>query len=166
MTHPLIARALALTLVGAALLLVGCHEATTRTDRADAQPPQPSSLDVATVRLTTADGRTHSYQVEIARTEPDQARGLMYRRELSRDRGMLFPFKPARSVSFWMENTYLPLDIIFIGEDGRVLNISTGKPLSRETLPSAGYAAAVLELNAGEAARIGLGRGDHVDIPS
>jgi len=115
------------------------------------------------VTLVTAAGKRHRYTAEIARTVDEQARGLMYRKTMPRDRGMIFPFQPPRYASFWMENTYLPLDIIFIGTDRRVLNIVQGKPLSRDILNSIGPAAAVLELNAGEAARIGLEPGDLVE---
>ena len=126
---------------------------------------RPSDAAISTVVVGSAcasDGRTHRYVVEIARTPEEQARGLMYRRSMPRDRGMVFPMEPPRPASFWMSNTYIPLDIIFIGPDGAVLNVGHGKPLSLQTVESLGPAAAVLELNAGEAARIGLKPGDKV----
>ncbi len=112
--------------------------------------------------LETATGR-HRYAVEVAATAEQQQRGMMFRARMARDRGMLFPFDPPRAASFWMENTILPLDLVFIGADGRVLNVAADAvPYSRAFIDSAGEAAAVLELNAGEAAKIGLKAGDRV----
>lgn len=112
--------------------------------------------------LVTATGQ-HRYSVEIAATPDQQQRGLMFRTRMTRAQGMIFPFVPPRPASFWMENTVLPLDLVFIGADRRVLNIAANaKPFSRDFIPSTGDAAAVLELNAGEAARIGLRPGDAV----
>lgn len=122
-----------------------------------------AKLDEVVVTLVTSAGKRHRYTVEVARTEAQQARGLMYRKTMPRDRGMIFPFQPPRFASFWMENTYLPLDIIFIGPDRRVLNIVQGKPMSRAILNSIGPASAVLELNVGEADRIGLEPGDLIE---
>jgi hypothetical protein len=81
---------------------------------------------------------------------------------MPRDRGMLFPVSPPRTASFWMRNTWLPLDLVFIAPGGRVLNVGTGTPLSESFIESAGPVAAVLEINAGEAVRIGLKPGDRV----
>ncbi len=125
-----------------------------------ANPPLP------TVALTlTAKGKPHRYTVEVAKTTDEQARGLMLRKVMGRGHGMLFPVAaPPHDVSFWMEGTYLPLDIIFIAPDHRVRRIAANAvPFSRADIPSGGPAAAVLELNAGEAARIGLQAGDTVD---
>lgn len=129
-----------------------------------AAPADPPVIILPTtpVTLTTADGRKHVYTAEVARTSEQQARGLMFRRKMARSAGMIFPMKPARPSSFWMENTYLPLDIIFIGAGNEVLNITYGKPLSTDTVDSLGPASAVLELNAGEAKRIGLKPGDKI----
>jgi uncharacterized membrane protein (UPF0127 family) len=113
--------------------------------------------------LVTATGK-HRYQVELAATADQQEIGLMFRRKMAPDRGMLFPFDPPRTVNFWMENTILPLDLVFVAPDRTVLNIAAhAKPYSRDIIGSTGTAAAVLELNAGEAARIGLRPGDKVD---
>jgi hypothetical protein len=114
-----------------------------------------------TVRLITAKG-THSYMVDLAATPDQQACGLMYREAMPRDSGMIFPFKPARTTAFWMRNTPLPLDLIFVGPDGRVVSIGRGKPFSEALIPSGGVTAAVIELNLGEAMRIGLKPGDRV----
>ncbi len=127
-----------------------------------ANPPLP------TVTLTlTAMGKPHRYRVEVARTTVEQARGLMLRKTMGRHHGMLFPVPaPPHEVAFWMEGTYLPLDIIFIAPDHSVRRIAANAvPFSRAEIPSEGPAAAVLELNAGEAARIGLKPGDAVTYP-
>lgn len=119
---------------------------------------------LARVPLTLATrGGTHRYTVEVAATPREQELGLMFRTRMGRAEGMIFPFAPPRPASFWMENTVLPLDLVFIGADGRVLNIAAdAKPYSRDLIYSQGAAAAVLELIAGEAARVGLQPGDAV----
>lgn len=124
---------------------------------------EPPVVILPAIKLTaTAGGHAHVYTVEVAKTGEQQQRGLMYRRKMARGHGMIFPMSPPRPASFWMDNTYLPLDIIFIAPDGVVTNIAHGVPLSRATLDSLGAVSAVLELNAGEAKRIGLKAGDRV----
>ena len=126
-------------------------------------PADPPVVVLPATRLTAfAGGKPHSYIVEIARTGEQQQRGLMYRRAMARDHGMIFPMSPPRPASFWMQNTYLPLDIVFIAPDGVVTNIGHGVPLTTATVDSLGSVSAVLELNAGEARRIGLKAGDKV----
>jgi len=127
-----------------------------------AQTPCPNR-DLATRKavFTTARG-TFTYVVEVARTTEQQACGMMFRDSMDRGRGMAFPMKPPRATGFWMENTILPLDLIFVSPAGRVLNVRRGLPYSREVLQSAGVTAEVIELNAGEADRIGLKPGDRV----
>lgn len=110
-----------------------------------------------------ARGGKHSYKVEVAGTPRQQATGMMYRKSMKRDEGMLFPMNPARPAGFFMRNTYVPLDIIFIGPDRKVLNIGQGKPLDETVIHSDGPVIAVLELKGGEAKRIGLKPGDRVE---
>ncbi len=122
-----------------------------------------TGLVVKPLTITTAAGKSHRYTVEIAQTQQQQATGMMFRKSMARDTGMLFPMSPARAASFYMRNTYVPLDIIFVGPDRRVLNIgANAEPLSEALVSSAGPVSAVLELTAGEAARIGLKPGDKV----
>lgn len=133
-----------------------------------AQQPAPGLVANPTLTTTpltlVTGGRKHKYTVELARTTVEQARGLMLRKTMPRDRGMIFPVSPPRTASFWMEGTVLPLDIIFIGTDRKVLRIAPNAvPFSRVPIDSGGLVTAVLELNAGEAARIGLRPGDAVD---
>lgn len=109
-------------------------------------------------------GKRHAFRVEVAGTRVEQARGLMFRTEMGADEGMIFPMAPPRDASFWMKNTVISLDIIFIGPDRRILNIAANTvPYSEAPVPSAGPAGAVLELNAGRAAQLGLAPGDTVE---
>jgi uncharacterized membrane protein (UPF0127 family) len=108
----------------------------------------------------------HQFTVEVALTEADKARGLMYRRDLPEGRGMLFDFFRERALSFWMKDTYVSLDIIFIRADGRIRRIAANTtPLSERLIPSGGPVRAVLEVRAGTAARLGIVPGDRVVHP-
>ena len=129
-----------------------------------AQDPVVANPPLATVPLTvTTHGRPHRYTVEVARTPVEQARGLMVRRTMPRDHGMIFPMDPPREAGFWMEGTAMPLDLVFIAPDRTVRRIAANAiPYDRTMIPSNGIVAAVLELKAGEAARIGLQPGDAV----
>jgi uncharacterized membrane protein (UPF0127 family) len=110
--------------------------------------------------------RTYDFLVEVALTEADQARGLMFRRELSMGTGMLFGFVRDREAGFWMKNTYVSLDLIFIRADGRILRIAANaKPLSERLIPSRGPVRGVLEVLAGTAARLNIAPGDRVVHP-
>lgn len=112
--------------------------------------------------VDTASG-PHRFKVEVMRTEPERERGLMYRKSMPRDHGMLFEYPNEQPVTFWMHNTYLPLDLIFIGKDGRVVNVAPdAKPMDDSLIPSAGPALGVLELDAGTAKTIDLKAGDLV----
>lgn len=118
-------------------------------------------LRIVPATLVTATGR-HRYRLEVAATPAQQQCGLMFRKSMPRKTGMVFPFDAPRSASFWMENTPLPLDLIFVGSDSRVISIGQGRPFSRDLIDSGGVAASVIELNQGEARRIGLKPGDLV----
>jgi uncharacterized protein len=91
----------------------------------------------------------------------------MFVREMAADRGMLFPQRQPRAMAMWMKNTFLPLDMVFVGVDGRISGIAANtKPQSEATIESPGLISAVLELNAGEASRRGLRTGDRVESPA
>lgn len=123
--------------------------------------PAPAALEPLTIE--TAIGGKHVFRVEIVREEKERDRGLMFRQELATDAGMLFDYNPPQQVSFWMKNTFIPLDIVFIGADGRILNIAANTtPLSLENLPSKGPVRGVLEVNGGLCAKLGIGAGDLV----
>jgi uncharacterized membrane protein (UPF0127 family) len=120
-----------------------------------------SDLKRGTATFETAKGR-FTYRMELALNADQQACGLMFRQTLPRDAGMAFPMVPPRVASFWMENTILPLDIIYVSPRGRVLNVVQGRPYDRTPLSATGLTGEVIELNAGEAKRIGLKPGDRV----
>ena len=110
--------------------------------------------------------RDHVFQVEIAATPPTREVGLMNRRFMPTDRGMLFEFEREEPVAFWMKNTYIPLDMIFISRSGMVTRIvERAEPLPRRSFPRAARALAVLELNGGVAAAIGTEAGDRSRHP-
>ena len=110
-----------------------------------------------------ADGRRHSFQVELALEPRQQSQGLMYRKRMAADAGMLFIYQPTRPVAMWMQNTYIPLDMIFIQADGEISKIvQRTVPLSQETISSDRPVRAVLEVNGGTAARLELKPGDRV----
>jgi uncharacterized protein len=123
---------------------------------------QPELRPLEPLQVVTGKG-LQKFQVEIARTFRQREYGLMCRKALAPDRGMLFLFERPDVLAFWMRNTLIPLDIIYIGKDGRVVSfVRNARPLDETPLPSAGPAVAVLELAAGRAAEIGLLPGDRV----
>lgn len=152
-------RFLALALVGAALVAVPAHADQARTRPAAAISP---STRLDTVEIRTSRGPV-KFTVELAVTPAEQERGLMFRKSLAPDHGMLFPYNPPRPAAFWMKNTLIPLDIIYIGPDGRVLSIARNAVPHDETpLPSGGAVRGVLEIAGGRAAKLGILPGDRV----
>lgn len=150
----------------AGLLLAAVAATGAGTGAAEALGKRPSplfpNLPTAEVKVTTATG-VHDFAVWIAADDASRQRGLMYVRELPPDRGMLFLLDGPQQAAFWMKNTYLSLDLVFIGADGRVANVAhDAKPFSLMPIPSRGPVTAVLELVAGSARRIGLEAGDRV----
>jgi len=124
-----------------------------------------SAAGTDTLILETASGE-HRYTVEIASSDRERAKGLMFRRSLPETGGMIFIYDPPQPVAMWMRNTYISLDMIFIAPDGTVRRIETNtEPFSTDIIPSGGAVAAVLELNAGEAEKVGLKPGDRVVFP-
>ena len=118
-----------------------------------------------TVQIDTASGK-HTFRVELVRSREDMQKGLMFRRTLAEDRGMLFDFQTPQQISMWMKNTYLSLDMLFIRADGTIARIAADtEPLSTAIIASGEPVLAVLELNAGTAAKLGLRSGDRVEHP-
>lgn len=114
------------------------------------------------LEILTATG-VHKFQVEVARTPKERERGLMERRSMPRDQGMMFDFHMEQPVSMWMKNTYIPLDMIFVSQQGRVTGVAENTvPMSETIIPSGPPAYAVIEFNAGVAHDIGLKAGDEV----
>ncbi len=118
----------------------------------------------AVSQLTVVSGeKEYRFWVEIADTPEDRERGLMFRYELAADAGMLFLFDETAEVAFWMRNTYIPLDLLFIAEDGSIVNIAERVvPRSLTLLPSAGPVRSVLEVRGGTVARLGIRPGDQI----
>ncbi|HEX8902963.1 DUF192 domain-containing protein [Vitreimonas sp.] len=145
-------RALGLVL---ALGLAACAQPAPRVDAV-------SGLELEQLTVETANGPVH-FTVEIADDERERNQGLMYRRSLADDRGMLFHFQQPEHASFWMRNTMISLDIIFVGTDGRVLNIAgRTTPYSDAPIPSSGLTRGVLEIRGGRAEELGIRPGDRV----
>lgn len=107
----------------------------------------------------------HNFIVECARTSQEQEKGLMYRKKLDPKRGMIFIYPRTVQGAFWMKNTYIPLSIAFISEDGEILDIKDMKPLSLENVNSAYPYMYALEVNQGAFRDIGVGIGDYVVFP-
>jgi uncharacterized membrane protein (UPF0127 family) len=108
----------------------------------------------------------HNFNIEIATTDHERALGLMFRRSLPENAGMLFLYNQPQAAAMWMQNTLIPLDMVFISADGTVHRIeSNAEPFSTTIIPSEGPVIGVLELNGGEAAKIGLKPGDKVLYP-
>ena len=123
------------------------------------------AASAGTIVLKTKSG-DHSFDIEVMTTDQDRARGLMYRRSLPEKSGMLFLYDRAQPATMWMKNTFIPLDMVFIAPGGTVHRIEkNAEPFSTAVISSEGDIIAVLELNAGEADRIGLKRGDPVVYP-
>jgi uncharacterized membrane protein (UPF0127 family) len=113
------------------------------------------------IPLTIRSGTTlHHFTVEVAATPDQQERGLMFRRTLDPDHGMLFPYNPPQEVAFWMKNTWIPLDIVFIRPDGTIARITQAKAMDLTPLPSGEPVGAVLEIGGGRAAQLGIKEGD------
>jgi uncharacterized membrane protein (UPF0127 family) len=126
-------------------------------------PVRSGQADSLTIETSTG---AHAFQIEVADNDATREHGLMDRRYMAPDHGMLFEFEHNAPVSFWMKNTYIPLDMIFISPSGVVTHIATNaEPLSERVIPSGGPSIGVLELNGGMAASIGLKVGDKVRHP-
>jgi uncharacterized membrane protein (UPF0127 family) len=133
---------------------------------ASAQPQQLETFATAPLVVQSATGE-HKFTVELALSASQQAQGLMYRRAMAPQAGMLFLYRPVQPISMWMMNTYIPLDMLFVAADRRIVRIAERTiPFSTETIPSGQPILAVIELNAGTAARLGIKVGDRVESPA
>ncbi len=159
-------------LAAAAALMLGLAACSTGEGAtASAQTPTPTQQaarhpvsGLAVIDLVVERGSKRlPFKVELADTPEAQGRGLMFRQTLGDFEGMIFPSAAPEQRSFWMKNTPLSLDIIFIGADGRISNIAANtEPYSLKSVSSTGFASAVLELRAGRAAALGIVAGDRV----
>jgi uncharacterized membrane protein (UPF0127 family) len=158
--YELIGRRAVLAAVALALSAPAAAQLPKQDPKACRGQPELTPLEPLQVRT---DRGVQSFQVEVADSDRERAYGLMCRRAMAPDRGMLFVFPRAEPQAFWMRNTLIPLDIIYIGADGRIVSITrNARPLSDAPLPSAGPAKYVLELAGGRSAEIGLLPGDRV----
>ena len=121
-----------------------------------------SGLATAPLTIHSSNGK-HRFTVEIARTPEQQMTGLMFRRALPANHGMIFPYDPPIPASFWMHNTLIPLDMIFVRADGTIARITTARALDDSPVPAGEPVAEVLELRGGRAAELGIREGDRVD---
>lgn len=125
----------------------------------------PVVFERSKLRIATASGEI-AFDVELALTDEQRARGLMFRDSMGAYEGMLFDFGPPQPVSMWMKNTRLPLDMLFIAADGRIVRIAANtEPFSTRTIESGGLVKGVLELNGGAARLLGIRPGDRVLHP-
>jgi len=150
-------------------LIAGCSpgaaDAGTKVAQETASPAvhAVSGLPIVPVTITSG-SRKQMFRTEVARTGPQQAKGLMFRTELGDDEAMIFLRDPPDRAAFWMRNTVIPLDIVFIGLDHRIMNIAENAvPYDETPLPAAGVTLAVFEINGGLAAKLGIKPGDRVD---
>ncbi len=152
-----------LLVVALATSFTGCR-AEPAANASQSAPGSAAVQGLARIPLTIRSGnRSHAFTVELAGTPDEQARGLMFRRSLGADQGMLFPYSPPQPVSFWMRNTYIPLDMIFIRPDGTIARIAANtRPLTDDPVSAGEPTAAVLELRGGRAAELGISEGDRV----
>ena len=152
-----------------AAALAGCGATPQPAVSQQQQQPQlrtaPSGLALAPLEIRSG-SKSFPFTVEIASTEDEQAQGLMFRQSLAPDRGMIFPHDPPREASFWMKNTLIPLDMVFIRPDGTIARIEANTvPLSLDPVSSGEPVGAVLELAGGRAGELGIAANDRVDWP-
>lgn len=127
---------------------------------------EPQSLPTMPLAIETRGGERHEFTVEIADDYNEQRIGMMHREHVADDAGMLFVYKYPQPLSFWMKNTLIPLDILYVQSDGRIANIAEETtPLSLDSIPSKGRVLAALELRGGLSKALGIQPGDKVLHP-
>jgi uncharacterized protein len=126
------------------------------------EPEPKPAADAYTVEMKIGG---QAFRVEIADTPRKQQLGLMHRKSMPADHGMIFVFPDARERSFWMKNTHIPLDIVYADADGKVVSVKQMKPLDESPVPSDGDAKYAVELNEGTAKKVGVKPGDVLVIP-
>ena len=145
-----------------ALMLAACSAAPQKEAGSATQSAQAQVAPRLPLQISTSRG-AQRFMVEVASTPQEQEQGLMFRKSLDPDGGMLFPMDPPRTASFWMKNTLIPLDMLFIRTDGTIAFIAANTvPYSREPVSAGVPVAAVLELAGGRAAELGIREGDRV----
>lgn len=133
---------------------------------AAAKNPPPVSFPTGSLTIEQKDGDRLTFTVEIATTAEQQMRGLMFRETMAANAGMLFLYPQERIITMWMKNTILPLDMVFADRQGVVVSVHAGAvPFSEDVISSRVPALAVLEINAGQAAKLGIREGDRLVHP-
>lgn len=131
-----------------------------------AEGPMRLAVDASPLVIKTAKELV-SYDVEVARSSDERSQGLMFRRDFPKKRAMLFVFPRSQYISMWMQNTPLPLDMVFVDKKGRVASITTGAvPFSTDIISSSVNVNYVIELNAGQVGEKSIAVGDHVHHPA
>jgi hypothetical protein len=150
-------------LTSAALALFVVWTAAAPAFAAQAASAETMKFDRELLTIRTAKGATHKFTVELAASDAQLEFGLMYRKTMAADHGMLFDFGTPRSVMMWMKNTVLPLDMLFLDRSGTITHIAANAaPFSEAIISSDGPVLYVIELNAGIAGKLGLAVGDRV----
>jgi len=149
-----------LVVIGASSFYLATQSPTAADGRAMVLPVDPDPL------IAETSSGERSFSVEVADDMQEREQGLMFREHMDDDHGMLFVFDDTRDVGFWMKNTPLPLDLIFIGQDGRVRAIKQGEPLSPAVISPASPVRFVLEVKAGIAEKAGIEDGDRIRHPA
>lgn len=148
------------TRLGGALLLLLASGAPAAAD-------EPIAFERGELTIETASGQSYRFEVEIATTSTQRGRGLMFREHMAADAGMLFVYAAEQPIRMWMRNTLIPLDMLFVAEDGRIVTIAENtEPLSEAVIASSEPALGVIELNGGTARRLGIRPGDRVRHPA
>jgi len=146
--------------LGLLLALAACQsEPAPLANTATASETTPNEVDL---RVLTSGGATHRLTVELAVTEAEQQQGLMNRPAMADDHGMIFPFLYPKIASFWMKDTPMPLDLLFIRPDGTIAAILEGKPRDLHPISAGEAVSAVLELKQGRSKALGIAPGDRV----
>lgn len=147
------------------LAMTGLHRADAQQLFHHAQDRPSANLEDLSIETASAEGPLR-FRIEVARTPHQKAYGLMFRRNLPSMTGMLFPYEGEQTVSMWMRNTYIPLDMLFIKADGEIHRIEAmTEPFSERIISSGEPVSAVLEIAGGDAARLGIAAGDKVRHP-
>ncbi len=155
---------MAATAVAVIILALGLYLAIPVAGSADGRAMRLPSDPVPLVASTSA-GES-SFTIEIADDASERAKGLMFRETMADDHGMLFVFEQTQPVGFWMKNTPMPLDLVFIGEDGRIRDILPGEPFSTASISPGEPVRFVLELRRGTASKAGIRVGDRLRHPT
>jgi uncharacterized membrane protein (UPF0127 family) len=120
----------------------------------------------STLQIATSDARLHAFEIWVADDDTRRARGLMFVRELAQNQAMLFVYPQTMPISMWMKNTYIPLDMLFVDDTGRVVKVAENtQPMSLKTIDSEQPVRAVIEMNAGIASKLHLRAGSRVIHP-